>query len=70
MKIGIIAITRGGRELARKISEKLDNTTLLEKEAGQKVADTHRCELATLPWFYLHHGHWYCGAGHRPPSRR
>lgn len=39
MKIGIIAITRGGRELARTISEKLDNTTLLEKQGGQKVAD-------------------------------
>lgn len=36
MKIGIIAITRGGRELARTISEKLDNTTLLEKQKDKK----------------------------------
>ena len=40
MKIGIIAITRGGRELARTISEKLDDTTLLEKtEGGPETSD-------------------------------
>ena len=40
MKIGIIAITRGGRELAVRLSAMLENSSILEKEAGQKVADT------------------------------
>jgi cobalt-precorrin 5A hydrolase len=40
MKIGIIAITRGGRELAVKLSAMLAEATLLEKVAGEKVADT------------------------------
>jgi cobalt-precorrin 5A hydrolase len=40
MKIGIIAITRGGRELAARLSGILDNSRILKKEAGQKVADT------------------------------
>ncbi len=40
MKIGIIAITRGGRELAEKLSARLDNSTLLEKGSGEKIADT------------------------------
>jgi cobalt-precorrin 5A hydrolase len=49
MKIGIVAITRGGRELAKTISEKLDNSLLLEKEAGQKVADT-----LAMNWRHYH----------------
>ena len=41
MKIGIIAITRGGRELAARLSGSAHGcSTLLEKEAGEKVADT------------------------------
>ncbi|MGB3209984.1 MAG: cobalamin biosynthesis protein [Desulforhopalus sp.] len=40
MKIGIIAITRGGRELAAKLCSLLDDASILEKEHGQKVADT------------------------------
>lgn len=40
MKIGVIAITRGGRELAEKLSAMLNEATFLEKEEGQKVADT------------------------------
>lgn len=39
MNIGIIAITRGGRELAAKLSAMLDEASLIEKEKGQKVAD-------------------------------
>jgi cobalt-precorrin 5A hydrolase len=49
MKIGIIAITRGGRDLAKKISAQLDNTTLLEKTEGQKVAD-----LIAVNWQNYH----------------
>lgn len=40
MNIGIIAITRGGREIAAKLCTILDNADLLEKEDGQKIADT------------------------------
>jgi cobalt-precorrin 5A hydrolase len=40
MNIGIIAITRGGRELAVKLCTMLDSADLLEKEDGQKFADT------------------------------
>ncbi len=40
MKIGIFAITRGGRELAEKLSSLLDTTTFLPKMPGEKIADT------------------------------
>ncbi len=40
MNIGIIAITRGGRELAARLSDLLPDASLLVKEKGQKVADT------------------------------
>ena len=40
MKIGIIAITRGGRKLAAKLSALLDDAILLEKPTGGKIADT------------------------------
>jgi len=39
MKIGILAITSGGRELATKLCSKLDSASLLEKEPREKVAD-------------------------------
>ena len=39
MKIGIIAITQGGRELAARLCALLDDASLLEKEDGQKVAE-------------------------------
>ena len=40
MKIGIIAITTGGRELAVRLCAMLDDATLLEKSAGEKIAGT------------------------------
>jgi len=40
MKLGIIAITKGGKELAAKLSLMLEEATLLEKQAGEKVAET------------------------------
>ncbi len=40
MKIGIIAITSGGRALAAKLGTLLDDATVLEKNLGKKVADT------------------------------
>lgn len=40
MKIGIIAITKGGRELAVKLRTMLDDASLLEKVAGEKIAET------------------------------
>ncbi len=43
MKIGIIAITRGGRQLAAKLSAMLDDATLLEKPEGGKIADSIAC---------------------------
>lgn len=39
MKIGVVAITRGGKELAMKLAEQLDGATLLSQAEGQKVAD-------------------------------
>jgi cobalt-precorrin 5A hydrolase len=40
MKIGIIAITRGGRELATRLAALLPDATLLEKAEGQKITET------------------------------
>ncbi len=40
MKIGIIAITRGGRELAIRLCSLLVDSTLLEKGVGEKFSDT------------------------------
>jgi len=37
MKIGVVALTRGGKELAAKLVEKLDNATLLK--GNQKIAE-------------------------------
>ena len=45
MKIGIIAITDGGRDLAARLSGILVNSRLLEKKAEQKVA-----EVITSNW--------------------
>ncbi len=40
MKIGIIAITRGGRELGARLGALLSDATILVKGEGEKVADT------------------------------
>ena len=40
MKIGIIAITRGGKELATRLSTLLADATILTKAPGEKVAET------------------------------
>jgi cobalt-precorrin 5A hydrolase len=40
MKTGVVAITRGGRELAVKLCELLDESTLLEQLPGEKIAET------------------------------
>ena len=40
MKIGILAITKGGRELAAKLVALLDNAVFPEKPLGGKIADT------------------------------
>lgn len=39
MRIGIIAITRGGKELARRLASQLDGATFVEQDKGQKVAE-------------------------------
>ena len=39
MKIGIIAITRGGKELAARLCSLLGDASLLKKEKGQKFAE-------------------------------
>jgi len=40
MKIGIFAITSGGKELAARLCNLLDNATVLEKEPDEKIAAT------------------------------
>ncbi len=40
MKIGIVAITLGGRELADKLAALLEDATTLEKKPGEKIAVT------------------------------
>lgn len=40
MKIGIVALTRGGKALAQKLAVELDDAAILHKERGRKVADT------------------------------
>lgn len=39
MRIGFVAITRGGKELARQLAGRLDGATFLEQAKGQKVAE-------------------------------
>ena len=39
MKIAVVAITRGGKELARQLADRLDGAVLLAQAEGQKVAD-------------------------------
>ena len=39
MKIALIAITRGGKELALELADRLDGATLLAQAEGQKVAE-------------------------------
>ena len=39
MKIGILAITRGGNRLARDLADKLDGSTLVDRQNGQKTGD-------------------------------
>jgi cobalt-precorrin 5A hydrolase len=45
MNIGVVAITRGGKELALELADRLDGATLLVQTEGQKVAD-----LITANW--------------------
>lgn len=40
MKTGVVAITRGGRELAEKLCVLLEEATLLEQQSGEKIAET------------------------------
>lgn len=40
MKIGIVALTRGGKTLAEKLAQNLNEAQVLAKEHGQKVAET------------------------------
>lgn len=40
MKIGIIAITKGGGKLAARLAALLEHATVLEKEPGGKISDT------------------------------
>lgn len=40
MKIGILAITGGGRELAGRLCSLLDDATLLDKQEGEKIGAT------------------------------
>jgi cobalt-precorrin 5A hydrolase len=40
MKIGIVAITRGGKKLAEELAAQLGEATFLTKKKGEKVADT------------------------------
>jgi cobalt-precorrin 5A hydrolase len=40
MKTGILAITRGGRNLAEKLCDLLDDATLLQQQPGEKIAET------------------------------
>lgn len=40
MKTGVVAITRGGRKLAGKLCDLLDEATLLEQQPGEKIAET------------------------------
>lgn len=40
MKTGVVAITRGGRELAAKLCALLDEATLVEQKPGEKIAET------------------------------
>ena len=39
MKIGIVALTRGGSMLARKLAGKLGDATFVDRQGGQKVAE-------------------------------
>ncbi|MBU1568396.1 MAG: cobalamin biosynthesis protein [Proteobacteria bacterium] len=45
MKIALVAITRGGKKLARQLADRLDGATLLTQAKGQKVA-----ELIAASW--------------------
>ncbi len=40
MKIGIVAITEGGKKLAAELAEKLEGARLLGHQEGQKIAET------------------------------
>ena len=40
MKVGILAITHGGRELAAKLGQTLDDARVLEKKPAEKIAAT------------------------------
>lgn len=47
MKIALVAITRGGKDLARQLAGRLDGATLLDQTDGQKVA-----ELLAANWHH------------------